>query len=187
MIRYILDNKNTCHETMYIGVWFIFLGIVERISVSYSIDDRVFFSGKEAAIIAVTIGTGCIIRYFIKSHKPSLPHITINSSGIVISNDSDAKQKKKNKHRIPWENVSMIYLTDIKDSSSTENGPFLHIIRNDNSEIIFSLHDYKLGYNYYQMMRSIRVFSGRDDIIKQTCKHIWLVTLSNPFVNSIKK
>lgn len=186
MSCYILSNKNTHHKSLYLGAWFVFLGILIRISVSYSIHYGVYFSGKTTALLAFAIGAIYIIHYLIKSNKSSQPHITIKSSGIVIANLSDTRQKKQNNQRIPWESVATIYFSD-NNSDTEDNGPSLHIVCINKTEIIFSLHDYKLGYNSYQMIRAIKYYSGREDIIKPECKYLWLITLSNPFINSIKE
>lgn len=192
MTAYLLNNRNTHHSVLYSGVFLQCFALFLLSDSLYSSSQVFEWNYFKKFIWVFVLGTVCVV-YYIVDHcvsylRQSPPHLIIYQSGIVFTKGKHESLHIKHKYRIPWEKIQTITITDSCPDPDSEigNGPYLIIDLHDNSNIVFPLGDYKWGYNSYQMIRALKYYSGRNDIFRSTRKHLWLITVMNPFVNSIK-
>lgn len=181
MKAYILSNKNTYMDYIIVGTFCLLCGALALVEGSYSQNETSLNRALSAARFCF-FSSGCfILPILIKYLLAPDIHLVISSSSIYISKNGISIH-------IPWKRIARVYISENNHTTlDADRGPYLHIICKDKEERVFSLNEYKRGYNSYQLIRAIEYYSNREDIIQPSCEHLWLLTSSNPFVNSIKE
>lgn len=117
-------------------------------------------------IVSIIAVIGCAsdtIKYFVRSRKSNHDFIRIDEDGIILNDDNiDCT--------VSWPQIDMIELCLYKDKKESDAPLCLYLYRRDDKIVIFDLTSYRNGMNSYRMIKAIKFFSKRPNIIKYSPK-----------------